>query len=47
MLRKDLLIHKTKMMLGELLLPMLGQLDKPRQRFLRQTVPPKVWPKLT
>jgi len=38
MLRKDLLIHKTKMMLNEFLLPMLGQLDKPRQRFLRQTV---------
>jgi hypothetical protein len=43
MLRKDLLIHKTKMMLDEFLFPMLGQLDKPRQRFLRQTVPPKVW----
>jgi hypothetical protein len=26
------------MMLDEFLLPMLGQLDKPRQRFLRQTV---------
>ncbi|MGW8180990.1 MAG: transposase [bacterium] len=38
MLRKDLLVHKTKTLLGEFLDPMLGQLDKPRQRFLRQTV---------
>ena len=38
MLRKDLLIHKTKTLLDEFLSPMLGQLDKPRQRFLRQTV---------
>ncbi len=38
MLRKDLLIHKTKMLLDEFLIPMLGQLDIPRQRFLRQAV---------
>ena len=38
MLRKDLLIHKTRMLLDEFLAPMLGQVDKPRQRFLRQTV---------
>jgi hypothetical protein len=38
MLRKDLLIHKTKTLLNEFLNPMLGRLDKPRQRFLRQTV---------
>ena len=38
MLRKDLLIHKTKTLLDEFLNPMLGQLDKPRKRFLKQTV---------
>jgi len=38
MLRKDLLTHKTKTLLDEFLNPILGQLDKPRQRFLRQTV---------
>jgi len=38
MLRKDLLIDKTRMMLDEFLAPMLGQVDKPRQRFLKQTV---------
>lgn len=38
MLRKDLLIHKTRMLLDEFLAPMLGQVDKPRQRFLRQTI---------
>ena len=38
MLRKDLLIDKTRTLLGEFLDPMLGQLDKPRQRFLKQTV---------
>ena len=38
MLRKDLLIGKTRMLLDEFLAPMLGQVDKPRQRFLRQTV---------
>ena len=38
MLRKDLLIHKTKTLLDEFLNPMLEQLDKPRKRFLKQTV---------
>jgi hypothetical protein len=38
MIRKDLLVHKTKTLLDDFLNPMLGQLDKPRQRFLRQTV---------
>lgn len=38
MLRKDLLISKTRMLLDEFLGPMLDQVDKPRQRFLRQTV---------
>lgn len=38
MLRKDLIIHKTRMQLDEFLAPMLAQVDKPRKRFLRQTV---------
>lgn len=38
MLRKDLLIDKTRTLLGEFLDPTLGQLDKPRRRFLRQTI---------
>lgn len=38
MLRKDLLIYKTRMLLDEFLAPMLDQVDKPRQRFIRQTV---------
>lgn len=38
MIRKDILVHKTKTLLDDFLNPMLGQLDKPRQRFLRQTV---------
>jgi hypothetical protein len=38
MLRKDLLIDKTRMLLGEFMAPMLDQVDKPRQRFLKQTV---------
>lgn len=38
MIRKDLLVHKTKTLLDDFLNPTLGQLDKPRQRFLRQTV---------
>jgi hypothetical protein len=38
MVRKDLLIHKTQRLLDEFLAPMLEHVDKPRQRFLRQTV---------
>lgn len=38
MVQKDLLIDNTRSLLGEFLDPMLGQLDKPRQRFLRQTI---------
>ena len=38
MLRKDVLIHKSRMLLDEFLAPMLGQVDKPRKRFLKQTV---------
>jgi hypothetical protein len=38
MLRKDLLVHKTRMLLEEFLAPMLGQVDRPRQKFLKQTV---------
>ena len=38
MVRKDLLVHKTRMLLDEFLAPMLEQVDKPRKRFLKQTV---------
>ena len=38
MLRKDVLIHKSRILLDEFLAPMLGQVDKPRKRFLKQTV---------
>lgn len=38
MLRKDVLIHKSRMLLDEFLAPMLEQVDKPRKRFLQQTV---------
>lgn len=38
MLRKDLLLQKTRMLLNEFLAPMLEQVDKPRQRFLKRTV---------
>jgi len=38
MLRKDVLIFKTGTLLDEFLAPMLGQVDKPRQRFLKQAV---------
>lgn len=38
MLRKDLVIDKSRKLLDEFLAPMLGQLDRPRQRFLRQTI---------
>ena len=38
MVRKDVLIHKTRRRLDEFLAPMLELVDKPRKRFLRQTV---------
>jgi hypothetical protein len=38
MLRKDLLIRKTRLLLGEFLAPILDQVDKPRQRFLPQVL---------
>jgi len=38
MLRKDVLIHKSRRLLDEFLAPMLEQVDKPRKRFLKQTV---------
>jgi hypothetical protein len=38
MVRKDLLIHKTRLLLGEFLAPMLEEVDKPRQRFLQQAI---------
>lgn len=38
MIRKDLLIHKTRTLLGEFLAPMLQDVDKPRKRFLQQVI---------
>jgi hypothetical protein len=38
MLRKDFVLHKTKKMLSEFLSPIIANTDKPRQKFLRQTV---------
>ena len=38
MMRKDLLIGKTRMLLGEFLGPLLEQVDKPRKRFLHQAI---------
>jgi len=38
MVRQDLLISKTRTLLGEFLGPMQDQLDKPRKRFLRQII---------
>jgi hypothetical protein len=38
MVHKDWLIHKSRMLLGEFLAPMLEQVDKPRKRFLQQAI---------
>ena len=38
MMRKDLLVRKTRELLGEFLAPMLDTVDKPRQRFLQQAI---------
>jgi hypothetical protein len=38
MIRKDLLIHKTRDLLNGFLAPMLEAVDKPRQRFLQQAL---------
>ena len=38
MIRKDLLIHKTRMLLGDFLAPMVEQVDRPRKRFLQQAI---------
>ena len=38
MVHKDLLIHKSRMLLGEFLAPMLEAVDKPRKRFLQQAI---------
>lgn len=38
MLRKDLLIHKTRELLNEFLTPLLQEVDKPRKRFLQQGI---------
>jgi len=37
-MRKDLLIRKTRRLLGEFLAPMLEEVDRPRQRFLPQVI---------
>lgn len=37
-IRKDLLIRKTRMLLGEFLTPMLDEVDRPRKRFLQQVI---------
>jgi len=37
-IRKDLLIRKTRMLLGEFLTPMLDEVDRPRKRFLPQVI---------
>jgi hypothetical protein len=38
MLRKDFVLHKTKTLLSEFLGPIIANTDKPRQKFLRQTI---------
>ena len=38
MVPKDLLIHKSRMLLGEFLAPLVEQVDKPRKRFLQQVI---------
>jgi len=38
MLRKDFIFCKTRNLLSEFLIPILSQTDKPRQKFLKQTV---------
>lgn len=38
MLRKDFILHKTKNLLCQFLDPITADLDKPRQKFLRQTI---------
>ncbi len=38
MLRKDLIISKTRNLLNEFLAPIMAQADKPRRRFLRQAI---------
>jgi len=38
MLHKDLVLHKTKTLLCEFLNPVITNLDKPRRKFLRQTI---------
>lgn len=38
MVRKDLVISKSRTLLDEFPAPMLAQVDKPKQRFLKQTV---------
>ena len=38
MVREDLIIGKTRMLLDEFLSPMQSSVDKPRKRFLKQAV---------
>jgi len=37
MLRKDLILCKTRKLLSEFMSPIMNQTDRPRQKFLRQT----------
>ncbi|MGH2272854.1 hypothetical protein ACQ9LF_13740 [Anaerohalosphaeraceae bacterium U12dextr] len=38
MLRQDYILCKTRNLLSVFLTPMMGHTDRPRQRFLRQTI---------
>ena len=38
MLRHDFILHKTRNLLSVFFAPLMGQTDRPRQRFLRQTI---------
>ena len=38
MLRKDLILSKTRNLLNEFIAPLLAEADKPRQKFLRQAL---------
>ena len=38
MLRKDFILCKTKKLLSKFMSPIISQIDRPRQKFLHQTV---------
>ena len=38
MLRKDLIISKTRNLLNEFMAPIMAEADKPRRKFLRQAL---------